>query len=149
MSTQLASTPVSNLLPQLGGGGADLQAGEEHLVAVLPHDEGGDGADQRLGRVQHNLDQEVEGERPCSGLTVVHLLVGEEAGNGVVRLQFAPAALLHSHAGQAAGLRVVVAGKHCGQQRQDQADRAQDEVGDLQRRRGRGFTGGRYLPAFI
>lgn len=149
MSTQLASTPVSNLLPQLGGGGADLQAGEEHLVAVLPHDEGGDGADQRLGRVQHNLDQEVEGKRPCSGLTVVHLLVGEEAGDGVVRLQFAPAALLHSHAGQAAGLRVVVAGKHCGQQRQNQADRAQDEVGDLQRRRGRGFAGGRYLPAFI
>lgn len=44
---------------------------------------------------------------------------------------------------------MVVAGKHSGQQRQNQADRAQDEVQDLQRRTGRGFIGVRYLPAFI
>lgn len=64
-------------------------------------------------------------------------------------MHFALAALLHLHAGQAAGLRVVVAGKHGGQQRQDQADRAQGEVRDLQRGTGRGFNGCSYLPGFI
>lgn len=137
------SCTILNLLPLQGG--ADLEAGKEHLVAVLPHDEGGHGADQRLDRVQHNLDQEVEGERPSDGLTVARLLVGEEAGDGVIRAQLALAALLHLHAGQAAGLRVVVAGKHSGEQRQDQADRAQGEVGDLQRRTGRRFIGCGYL----
>lgn len=81
-----------------------MEAGEEHLVAVLPHNEGCDGTDQRLDRVQHNLDQEVEGERPGDGLTVARLMVGEEACDGVGRLQFAQTAFLHLHAGQAAGL---------------------------------------------
>lgn len=52
------SVVLLNLLP-LGGGRTDLQAGKKDLVPVLPHDEGPDGTDQRLGQVEHDLDQEV------------------------------------------------------------------------------------------
>lgn len=94
----------SNLLPLLRGGGADLKTSEKHLVTVLPHDEDGHGADQRLDQVQHELDQEVEGKRSCYDLTVADFLVGEDAGDWVILLQFALAVLFHLHAAQAASL---------------------------------------------
>lgn len=78
-----------NLLPLAGWGRANLETSEKDLVTVLPHDEGTDGADQRLGQVQHNLDQEVECEGPSYHLTVADSLVGKSAGYWVVLMQFA------------------------------------------------------------
>lgn len=105
------SRPISsviitlNLLPLLGGGGrADLEASEKDLVTVLPHDEGTGGADERLGQVQHDLEQEVECECPSYRLTVADSLVGEGAGYWVILMQFAHAVLSHVLTAQATGL---------------------------------------------
>lgn len=122
----------SNLLPLLRGGGANLKTSEKDLVTVLPHDEDGHGADQRLDQVQYDLDQEVEGERSCYDLTVADFLVGEDAGYWVILLQFALTVLFHLHAAQAASLWVVVSSKHHDQHWYDQAHCAQDEVEELQ-----------------
>ncbi|TNN57409.1 hypothetical protein EYF80_032378 [Liparis tanakae] len=72
-----SSTSVSDLMPLLGKGRANLKAGEKHLVTVLPHDKGTDGTRQCLGQVQHDLEQEVDGERPGDRLAGAHSLVGE------------------------------------------------------------------------
>lgn len=70
-----------------------MKTGEKDLVAVLPHDEGTDGTDERLDQVQHNLEQEVERERPGDLLTVADSLVGEGAGYWVIMIQCAHAVL--------------------------------------------------------
>lgn len=84
-----------NLLPLLEGGRANLQTSKEDLVAVLPHDEGTDGTDERLDQVQHNLEQEVECECPIDHLTVTDSLVGEGASYRVLWVQCAHAVLSH------------------------------------------------------
>lgn len=98
---------------------------------MLPHDEGTDGADQGLGQVQHNLDQEVEREGPSYHLTVADSLVGKGARYGVVLMQFAYAVIFNRLTAQAAGLRVVVSSEGHDQHWDDQANRAQAEVKEL------------------
>lgn len=125
-----------NLLP-LGGGRTDLQAGEKHLVAVLPHDEGPDDADQRLGGVEHDLDQEVKSEGPRYGLAVFHALVGEGASYRVLLAERANTVPPRRPAAEPAGLRVMVPGKGHHQHRNDQPDGAQDKVQNLEGRDGK------------
>lgn len=100
---------------------------------MLPHDEGADGTDQRLEHVQHDLEQEVERERPGDHLAVVDALVGEGAGYRVLQVQPAHAVLPHPLAREVTGLSVVVRGERHDQHRDDQADGTQDEVQQLQR----------------
>lgn len=101
---------VLNVLP-LGGGGADLKAGEEHLVAVLPHDEGPDGTHHCLEQVENDLQQEVEGEGPGDHLAVTDSLIGEGASYWVLLIQSAHAVLARLLTPEAAGLRVMVSGE--------------------------------------
>lgn len=122
-------------MPLLGVGRANLQAGEEDLIAVLPHDEGTDSADQGLDQIQHDLEQEVERESPGDDLTVLDPLIGEGASYGVVGVQGAHTVISLLVAREAAGLRVVVPGERRDQHRYDQANRAQDKVQELQRER--------------
>lgn len=98
---------------------------------MLPHDEGTGGADERLGQVQHDLEQEVECECPSYHLTVADSLVGEGAGYWVILMQFAHAVLSHVLTAQATGLWVVVSSKRHDQHWNDQADCTQDEVQEL------------------
>lgn len=121
-----------NLLPLLGGGRANLKTSKEDLVTAFPQDEGSGDADKCLGKVEHNLEQEVKRERPGHDLTVADSLVGENAGDGVVLVQFAHAVLSHILTAEAAGLRVVVSSERHDQHRDDQADCTQDEVQELQ-----------------
>lgn len=122
-----------NLVPLLCGGRTNLKAGEEDLVPVLPHDEGGDGAHESLEQVQYDLEQEVEGERPSDRLAAGDLLVGEGAGDWVVWLQSAHAVPSHLLTAEAAGLWVVVYSKGHDQHWNDQADGAQGKVEELER----------------
>lgn len=122
-----------NFLPLLGGGRADLEASEEHLVAVLPHDEGSHGTDERLSQVQNDLEQEVECERTCDHLTVADPLVDEGASYGVFIVQRARTVFSSLLTDEAAGLWVVVSSKRHDQHWNDQADCAQDEVQELWR----------------
>lgn len=78
---------------------------------MLPHDEGPDSADDRLDQVQHDLEQEVERERPGDHLAVADSLVGEGAGDRVTWVQSAHAVLSHLHTAEPAGLPVVVSGE--------------------------------------
>ena len=100
---------------------------------MFPHDEGADGTDQRLEHVQHDLEQEVERERPGDHLTVVDSLVGEGAGYRVLQVQSAHTVLPHPLTCEVTGLSIVVRGERHDQHRDDQADRTQDEVQQLQR----------------
>lgn len=124
-----------NLLP-FGGGRTDLQPGEKDLVPVLPHDEGPDGTDQGLDQVEHDLDQEVEGEGLGYGPAVAHSLVGEGASDGVLLAERADAAFPGGAAAEATGLGVVVSGERHHQHRNHHPDGAQDKVHNLQRRDG-------------
>ena len=109
---------------------------------MLPHDEGADGTDQRLDHVQHDLEQEVERQCPGDHLTVVDSLVGEGAGDWILQVQFAHTVLSHLLTCEVTGLSVVVRGERHDQHRNDQADRTQDEVQELQRAQSKscGFT---------
>lgn len=100
---------------------------------MLPQDEGPDGADQRLGQVQHDLEQDEERERTGHRLAAADSLVGEGASDGVVRGQRAHAVLCQLLTAEAAVLGVVVAGEGHDQHRDHQADDAKDEVQELQR----------------
>lgn len=117
----------------LGGGGANLKASEEGLVTVLPHDEDTDGADESLGQVQQDLDQEVERERPGDHLAVTDSLVGEGAGYWVFFIQHAHAVLSNLLTAEVTSLWVVVSGERHNQHWNDQADHAQDKVEELWR----------------
>lgn len=97
-------TSVLDLMPLLGKGRANLKAGEKHLVTVLPHDKGTGGTRQCLGQVQHDLEQEVDGECPGDRLTGVDSLVGEGACYGVILIQFAHAVRSQLLTAEAAGL---------------------------------------------
>lgn len=124
-----------NLLP-FGGRRTDLQPSEKDLVPVLPHDEGPDGTDQGLDQVEHDLDQEVEGEGLGDGLAVAHSLVGEGASYGVLLAERANAVFPGGATAEATGLGVVVSGKRHHQHRNHQPDGTQNKVHDLQRRDG-------------
>lgn len=93
-----------NLLPLLGGRRTNLQTSKEDLVAVLPHEEGPDGTDERLGQVEYDLDQEVKSEGLGYHLTVADSLVGEGACDWVILLQRAHAVLSDVPTGEATGL---------------------------------------------
>lgn len=92
-----------NLLP-FGGGRTDLQPSEKDLVPVLPHDEGPDGTDQRLGQVEHDLDQEVQCEGPSDRLAVSHSLVGEGASYWILLAECADAVFSGRPTAEATGL---------------------------------------------
>lgn len=120
-----------NLLPLLRGRRADLHAGEEDLVTVLPHDEGTDGADEPLNQVQYDLEQEVHGEGPRDLLAVADPVVGESASYGVAGVQCAHAGVSHRRTAHVTGLRVVVSSERHDRHRDDQANGAQDKVQEL------------------
>ena len=117
----------------LSGGSGDLKPGEEHLVPVLPQDEGPDATDQRLGHVQDDLEQEVERERPADHVTAAGALVDEGACYRVISVQGAHAVLVHLLAAEATGLWVVVSSERYNQHGNDQADDTQDKVEELWR----------------
>lgn len=98
---------------------------------MLPHDEGTDGTDECLGQVQHDLEQEVECERPGDHLTVADSLVGEGAGYWVSLIQCAHAVLPLLLTPEATGLWVVVSSERHNQHWNDQADCTQDKVQEL------------------
>lgn len=107
---KVVTLSLLNLLP-FRGGRTDLQPSEKDLVPVLPHDEGPDGTDQRLGQVKHNLDQEVQGEGPSYHLAVSRSLVGEGASYGVLLAECANAVFPGRPTAEATGLCVVVSGE--------------------------------------
>lgn len=96
-----------NLLP-LRGRRTDLQAGEKDLVPVFPHDEGPDGTDQRLGQVEHDLDQEVQSEGPSYHLAVADSLVVKGASYRVLLAECADTVLSRWPTTESAGLGVMV-----------------------------------------
>lgn len=118
-------------MPLLGGRRADLQPREEDLIAMLPHDEGPHGTDQRLGQVQQDLNQEVERKGPGYRLAVTDVLIDEGSSDWVSLIQHARAVSLFLLTGEAAGQRVMVSGKRHDQHGDDQASGAQDEVQEL------------------
>lgn len=102
---------------------------------MFPHDEGTDGTHECLGQVQHDLQQEVECERPGDHLAVAHSLVGEGAGYWVIfiLIQCAHAVLSRLLTSEATGLCVVVSSERHSQHWNNQADCTQDEVQELSR----------------
>lgn len=99
-----------NLLP-LGGGRTDLQAGKKDLVPVLPHDEGPNGTDQRLGHVEHDLDQEVQSEGPSYHLAVTDSLIVKDASYRIFLAECADTVLSCRPAAESTGLGVVMPSK--------------------------------------
>lgn len=99
---------------------------------MLPHDKGTDGTDNGLGKVQHDLEQEVQRESPGNHFAVVDRFIGEGASDGVIWVQCAHAVFSLQLTVEVTGLRVVVSGKSHDQHRDDQANRTQDKVQELQ-----------------
>lgn len=127
----LVSSPIIrlNFLPR--GGRANLKTCKEDLIAVLPHDEGTNGADKCLGQIEDDLDQEVECESTGDRLAVADSLISESASYWVVFIEPAGALVSLLLTDEAAVLRVVVCSECHDEHRDDQANHTQDKIEEL------------------